>query len=229
MEIGPDDSDYYSEGSVDGIDEPELPYDVNEDEPEAVKAIFDAARRGDVDATKAMLDREAVLLEARRGGPDGDPLLLAAAEWGHFDIVRLLLERGATVDQPGRDGWTALHAAAYRGHETMVDLLLERGADAATPASYGSTTLMLAAGSVSAGPGMVRKLLRLLSGQDINQVNDLSETALFWSCFWGRTDTVRLLLMAGADHTIANENSETPREAALRRGYQECVDMIEVR
>ena len=53
--------------------------------------------------------------------------LYAASEGGHADTVKLLLEKGATIDTDmGRSG-NAFQAAAEGGHEDIVKLLLDTG------------------------------------------------------------------------------------------------------
>jgi ankyrin repeat protein len=51
-----------------------------------------------------------------------------AAEHGHAEIVRQLLDAGAAVDAPRLDRKTALILAAANGHADVVRLLLEKGA-----------------------------------------------------------------------------------------------------
>jgi uncharacterized protein len=51
----------------------------------------------------------------------------AAAHSG--EIVRLLLENGASPNVPQEGGWVPLHEAAQIGHKEMVKVLLEYGAD----------------------------------------------------------------------------------------------------
>ncbi len=48
---------------------------------------------------------------------------------GNEDIVRVLLEHGASVDLSDSDGRTALRAACFGGHVHVVELLLSYGAD----------------------------------------------------------------------------------------------------
>lgn len=68
-----------------------------------------------------------------------------AAEVGSMDIVELLLEHGALVDQGDSHDQTALHYAVRCKHVDIVQLLLRRGACAYYEDSRGNTPLMLSA------------------------------------------------------------------------------------
>ena len=59
-------------------------------------------------------------------------------------MVRLLLQRGASVNLQGYLGGTALTAAAINGHTTTVQALLDAKADASLRKINGRTALMLA-------------------------------------------------------------------------------------
>ena len=48
---------------------------------------------------------------------------------GHLEIAKLLVEKGAVVDQPANDGDTALTQASLCGHLEVVDFLLSAGAN----------------------------------------------------------------------------------------------------
>ncbi|MEZ0327389.1 MAG: ankyrin repeat domain-containing protein [Fimbriimonas sp.] len=54
-----------------------------------------------------------------------------AAFFGHIDAVKLLLERGAAVDQVSKNplGVTPLHAALANGHKEIARVLIRAGAD----------------------------------------------------------------------------------------------------
>ena len=47
------------------------------------------------------------------------PLHLAV-ESGHSDVVKCLIERGCSVNEPSFDGTTPLHVACEFGHLTIV-------------------------------------------------------------------------------------------------------------
>jgi ankyrin repeat protein len=88
-----------------------------------------ASALGDFDRVRHILDSDPSRIRETR--PCGRRPLSAAVHFGHDDIARLLLERGAdpTWDEPGAPHGTSLHAAASRGDVAMVRLLLEHGAD----------------------------------------------------------------------------------------------------
>lgn len=74
-----------------------------------------------------------------------------AARNGHYEVCKMLLENGATVNAQTRCGRaTALHRAAMQGHIDIVQLLLKFGANANIKDIDGYTALhkALAAGSV---------------------------------------------------------------------------------
>ena len=58
----------------------------------------------------------------------GSTALLLAAQIGHLEVVRLLLEAGADKDAANKKGLTALRVAAQNGHWEVVRLLREVGA-----------------------------------------------------------------------------------------------------
>jgi ankyrin repeat protein len=80
-------------------------------------------------------------------GPGNSPLSGATYQQ-RLDVVRLLIERGADVDQGDNAGWTPLHLAAANGYLEIARLLLDAGADvsaqsdSAVGARWGNKTAM---------------------------------------------------------------------------------------
>ena len=80
--------------------------------------------------------------------------LIDAAEGGHLDAVRLLLDLGFPADARAARGETALHHAALRGHLPVARLLVERGAPIEVrDATHQATPVGWAAYGASSGMG----------------------------------------------------------------------------
>ena len=68
-------------------------------------------------------------------------LLYTACKSGFYDMCKLLLQRGASINKCQVDGSTPLHAAAFFGHTLLVGLLLEYGAKIDIKNKWGHTAL----------------------------------------------------------------------------------------
>jgi ankyrin repeat protein len=195
-------------------------------EEEEELPIFQAVARGDVDEVARLLDAEPQLLEARYERRDNPTPLKVAVKNGHVGVVTLLLERGAAVNAIGRYGDTPLHEAAVAGHEEMVNVLLSSGADSSIKSKYGFTALMWASGGGHVG--VVKQLLQHMQGHGLKERDSVGRTALWSTCCNGFVEVLRLLLLAGADHTIGSNHRVTPRQIAEQQGHIECVALLEV-
>ena len=153
--------------------------------------------------------------------PNGDGLVLAAEE-GHLEVVRLLLESGADKDTAGTNSWTALHFAALNGHFQVVRLLLEAGADKDAADTGGWTALRIAA---EEGHLEVVRLL-LEAGADKDAADTDGDTALHIAALGGRLEVVRLLLDAAADKDAANTEGSTALHFAVLNGHSKVVRLL---
>ncbi|KID91648.1 ankyrin repeat protein [Metarhizium guizhouense ARSEF 977] len=72
------------------------------------------------------------------------PLHLAA-ENGHADMARLLLDNGAQVNAASARGYTPLMLAAHNGHADTVSILIRSGADISAHTADGCRALSMAA------------------------------------------------------------------------------------
>jgi ankyrin repeat protein len=119
---------------------------------------FQAVRRGNVKEVKAALaagvNVNAVepLSWDRKGRTRGGGMsaLMIAAEEGHADVIRLLAQAGANVEERrggDDDGFKPLHVAAEHGRADAITALLDAGARADARSAADITPLMLAAAS----------------------------------------------------------------------------------
>ncbi|KAM3862137.1 uncharacterized protein ankrd50l [Diretmus argenteus] len=126
------------------------------------------------------------------------PLLLAAYE-GHEDIVELLLEAGADVDETA-------------------------GPDASAPAAAAVTPLLAAAAM-----GHIRTVGRLLFwGAAVDGIDGEGRTALSLAAARGSVESVRALLDRGLDENHKDDLGWTPLHAAACEGYRAvCAALTE--
>jgi ankyrin repeat protein len=83
--------------------------------------------------------------------------LTRAANGGHLEIVRLLLDKGASIGGSDRFPSTPLHAASYNGRLEVTRWLLDRGADMYTRGSldFSALNLSMQKGSIKGGSAVV--------------------------------------------------------------------------
>lgn len=105
--------------------------------------IYAAATSGDLTAVQKMIGATPKLLDAVDN--DGRTALLYACSWGHLEMVKWLLEKGAQINMRDKDGRIPLHWAAGMGHKDVVELLLANKADLTVKDKDGRTPRELAA------------------------------------------------------------------------------------
>lgn len=103
-----------------------------------------ASALGDFDRVKAILQKDPA--QVRQARPNGRRPLSAAVEFGHDDIARNLLDRGADPCLPEltAERGAALHIASSRGNRDLVELLLKHGADPNAHNDAGGNSMFVA-------------------------------------------------------------------------------------
>ena len=188
----------------------------------------------DVEGLRSLLRDGHVNLAARNG--DGLTALLVAArlrEHEAAEIIRLLTDAGASVDDIDRLGRGALHLAALAGNPATTRVLLQRGADprrvdarrGATPAHYAAAFARVDA-------------MAMLCAHDAKAVRDardrLGRSPLHWSALsahrpWASQGSLRVadeLLAAGASPRARDRTGATPAHAAARLGADAWLDQL---
>jgi ankyrin repeat protein len=194
------------------------------------RAVTAAAEAGDVNTLRILLEHG--------GSPDSKTIiqesssqasaLMIAAQMGHMDCVKLLLERGANVNLTTEHG-NALAFAAFTDRKEIARLLLDRGADVNVTGrrivsfrnDTGFTPLMYACLSERNDSTLVKWLIE--RGADLNVKASSGETALAIARQRGNTKIVAALGAAGTKEEVAK--SAAGRMAPLSSGAQlERVD-----
>jgi len=184
-------------------------------------ALTASAHDGTMNILKLLLDAGAHV-----NSPNGWALQTAAAE-GHIDIVRELLDRKANVDEcvvndEFSDG-TALQAACEAGHSEIVRMLLEHKAD---PNLGPPGTYPIIAATEKGEHDIVEQLVK--AGADVNVTggNGFSSNPLINAASYMAQESIQLLLDAGADLELPDEDGDTALIAASSRPDVDCVRFL---
>ena len=115
----------------------------------ALDDLCKACRDGDMEAAVGVLDGGSYMIRMNleinaASATTGDTPLVCAVDGGELEIVKLLVERGASVSKSGQDGMTPLHCACGFNRVKMVKYLLARGASASRTDDDGQTPADLA-------------------------------------------------------------------------------------
>jgi formylglycine-generating enzyme required for sulfatase activity len=100
--------------------------------------FIDALQIGDADTVAQLIDQNPDLINARLWD-NGATALHVVAGNGQWDIVKLLLDRGAEVDAKNASGYTPLLSAVRSHYYKSAKILAEYGADIYAKDEYGSS------------------------------------------------------------------------------------------
>ena len=157
--------------------------------------------------------------------------LMAAAACGATECMPLLLARleddvGEHLGMVDKNGSSAAHFACNFKQASALALLLDAGASMTARNSLGRTPLMAAArvGATDCVTLLVEKSGYAL---DLDAWDGHGCTALDLAGHFGQHQAVSLLLHAGADPTIRDNQGQTALQTAQAQGHQECVALFE--
>jgi ankyrin repeat protein len=190
--------------------------------------------------TKKVLAAANVPIEEAVNARDswGNTPLTIAAEYGQYEMAKMLLDKGADVNAQGGDFGNALgvdygnalggkygnalYEASSLGHEQMVKMLLDEGADVnAQDEEYGNA---LQAASEGGYEQVVKMLLD--KGADVNAQGGPYGNALQAASEGGHEKVVKMLLDNGTDVNAQDEEYGNALQAASEGGYEQVVKML---
>ena len=153
---------------------------------------------------------------------EGRTPLSWAAQEGKLAIVRILIYRGANLDEADRERHTPLLRAVKSGHEAVACLLIDKGADIHAKNNWGSTALILA---LANGHEAVARLL-IDKGADIHAKNNWGSTALILALANGHEAAARLLIDNGADVHAKDRLGSTALILASWNGHEAVARLL---
>ncbi|XP_078723967.1 CARD- and ANK-domain containing inflammasome adapter protein-like [Lampetra fluviatilis] len=211
--------------------EPEPP--PPQSQPEVLVVTDEATFKAAIDGDLAYFERASLTSgDMNKMNERKETLLHLAAAQGHASLAEFLLKKGAKFNMKDVNGRTALHAAAENGQDAVLRLLLSAGADVYTLDNKGENAAELAlrnnhtsAASVLVEHEKTRRDRRkhlihmaalknesrvvatlLQCGANVASPDEKDRTALYYAVTGGFTETVQVLLAAGAkcDHDLVD-------------------------
>ncbi|KAJ8395689.1 hypothetical protein AAFF_G00029260 [Aldrovandia affinis] len=180
-------------------------------EEDQVTTLKRAINTGNVELVEHLLD-SGMDVESRLGFEW--TLLMCAVHVAHYELAKLLLDRGASANF-SKDQYTVLMAACTASAaedkiSKCVELLLSRNADPKAYDKSHMTSLMMAARD-----GYSQVINQLVShGAEVNTQDANGYTALAMAVQYGKEKAVLKLLQLGADKTIKTKSGTSMSELA---------------
>jgi ankyrin repeat protein len=177
------------------------------------------------DIAKRLIDAGANVSARNRYGVTA---LYLAARGGDAATTRRLLAAGMDADTALPGGETALMTAARSGHTDVVGVLLtgSNAVDELADLAGGNPQVAERSGYASEGPGYGNTERRPVhrNRADVNaREQRYGDTALMWAAVAGHVDVVRLLIEAGADVRMVDDEGVTALHLARANGHTEVA------
>ncbi|KAL9824398.1 protein phosphatase 1 regulatory subunit 12B isoform 3-T3 [Geothlypis trichas] len=210
-------------------------------------AVFLAAcSSGDTEEVKRLLGRGARI---NTTNVDGLTALHQACIDENLDMVKFLVENGANVNQQDNEGWTPLHAVASCGYLNIAEYLISHGANVAAVNSEGEVPSDIAEEAAMKDllleqvkkQGVDLELSRKEEEQQMLQdarqwlnsgrIEDVKQprtgaTALHVAAAKGYSEVMRLLIQAGFNLNVQDNDGWTPLHAAAHWGVKEACSIL---
>ena len=166
--------------------------DVNEKINNVMKLFYKILTETD---SKELKQKVRLVIKRKIKDDNDTSLLSLAAEQGHYDCIKCIIDFDEDVNGHDIGGMTALHYASVKeNNERIIKILANHGADINAKCIFGNTALMEASKN-----GNLSNVMELLKYScDVNAQNKKGETALALASHYGYSDIVKELILHGA-------------------------------
>jgi ankyrin repeat protein len=191
----------------------------------AYDGLHRGAHLGDVEAIRSLVAAGADL--EQRDGNGRTPAHVAAFA-SNDAALEALAAAGADMNALDDQVYDVLTIAAVANDPDMVSLALRLGNRPDLTTSVYDGTALIAAAHLG-HQEVIRRLIA--GGAPLDHVNNLGWTALIEAVILGdggpdHIETVRALVMAGADRSIADREGMTPLQHAEARGFEAIATIL---
>lgn len=159
---------------------------------------------------------------------NGESPLAAAVLTGNANLVKLILEYGASIDKVSEpDGNTCIHDAVFINNKEILHSILiaeqQQKANIINRINKGGKTALLMA--IERGSLEICKML-LMSKADVSKVGDNGLSPLTCAIMHNNADIVKLLIENGADVNQYDKKNETPLVIAIANNNKEMINLL---
>lgn len=197
-----------------------------------------------LDIAKLLLDLDVSL---RKTDKNKSTPLMYAASMNSYDVAKLLLDNDVNLEDVDSFNKTALNYAIDTNSQDVIglffydpDYLLDTFIKAIEADDIEIIQITLDYGIdlyedyisiASLFTAIKHRKIEVLdylikSGVKINAQNLYGKTPLFYAAELGRKECAKMLLDAGADLSLADNNGDTPRRIAVINSYKEVAEML---
>ncbi|RDW63304.1 hypothetical protein BP6252_10849 [Coleophoma cylindrospora] len=179
------------------------------------------------------MDISVLLLEDGANIPHGKQnhikLLMAAIKEKNYNIVKLLLDKGADVNAHGRQGMrnvTPLLSAIEGCQDNIIKLLLDKGANVNAQGMQGwwKTTTPLLSAIERNQEDLIKVFLD--KGADVDTQGEERTSPLFFAIKRNQDNVVKILLDKGADVNTQGTGKTSPLLFAIKRNQDNIVKLL---
>ena len=140
-----------------------------------------------------------------------------ATKNGHLDMVKLLVQMGAQMEEKDDKKWTPLQFAARKGKIDVVKYLIEKGASVEAKENLGQTPLHKIGNNIE-----IAKCL-LTNGAQVDAKDKFGNTPLYLA---KDSRMAKFLIQNGANVNTKNNGGATPLHYISGKGFLEVVKFL---
>ncbi|XP_078384514.1 uncharacterized protein LOC144666947 isoform X2 [Oculina patagonica] len=189
-------------------------------------SLVNAAKTNQLSRVREILDAQPEAIDELE---DGHTALHTACHQGHCDVIRELLDRGASRNTLDLQGYTAIHHSTYADQSgEALKLLLEKGFNPNVQhGNNGSTALHLA---VKRDNEMAVRILTQCPECDVNLQDEAGDTPLHDAISARKHSMVDMLLdNPRLSLTVSNQRGFNYLQHAILKGNKQAVEKLLVK
>lgn len=188
--------------------------------PSSESPLLNASAEGDIKTLQGLLKAKSNLNEKDK---TGHTALMIAASNGRKEVVKILLENKVDINIKDDEGQSALYYALIGEQPSIALSLVEQGASLDDISGDGESALLVA---TTANANDVMSLVIKKKPSLVNKASNFGTTPLMEAARFGSAKTVRLLLKAGANQKLKNQNGKTALDIATKAQNDAVVKLL---